>query len=355
MANKVKVDLGNNSYNITMIRDFKDSVKRFASSTKSQCMLITQENIFDLYKNQFDELSNISNINIFLIDEGEKAKSFDSTISIVNEMADKRFDRSSLVLAIGGGVVGDVAGFAASIYMRGVKYIQYPTTLLAMVDSSIGGKTGINLEDGKNLVGRIYQPIAVEIDTNFLSTLPKRELNAALAEVVKYGFIYDREFFDYIVNNITEINNRNLDVIQEVITQCCEIKSDIVSEDENEDELRMILNFGHTIGHAIESFTKYEELLHGEAFFYGMKCALYLSNKFGDLNNDDYKKSCQLLSKFDLPRLNIDNKDIFINLVKNDKKFRGENIRFILQDEIGKSRISEDISFDQIEESLSVL
>ena len=240
MANKVKVDLGNNSYNITMIEDFKDSVKRFASSTKSQCMLITQENIFDLYKNQFDELSNISNINIFLIDEGEKAKSFDSTISIVNEMADKRFDRSSLVLAIGGGVVGDVAGFAASIYMRGIKYVQYPTTLLAMVDSSIGGKTGINLEDGKNLVGRIYQPIAVEIDTNFLSTLPKRELNAALAEVVKYGFIYDREFFDYIVENMTEINNRNLDVIQKVITQCCEIKSDIVSEDENEDELRTV-------------------------------------------------------------------------------------------------------------------
>lgn len=224
-----------------------------------------------------------------------------------------------------------------------------------MVDSSIGGKTGINLEDGKNLVGRIYQPIAVEIDTNFLSTLPKRELNAALAEVVKYGFIYDREFFDYIVDNINEINNRNLDVIQKVITQCCEIKSDIVSEDENEDELRMILNFGHTIGHAIESFTKYEELLHGEAIFYGMKCALYLSNKFGDLNNDDYKQSCQLLSKFDLPSLNIDNKDIFINFVKNDKKFRGENIRFILLDEIGKSRISEDISFDQIKESLSTL
>ena len=173
MANKVKVDLGSNSYNITMIGDFKDSVKRFASSTKSQCMLITQKNIFDLYKKQFDDLSNISNINIFLIDQGEKAKSFDSTISIVNEMADKRFDRSSLVLAIGGGVVGDVAGFAASIYMRGIKYVQYPTTLLAMVDSSIGGKTGINLEDGKNLVGRIYQPIAVEIDTNFLSTLPK--------------------------------------------------------------------------------------------------------------------------------------------------------------------------------------
>ena len=355
MANKVKVDLGSNSYNITMIGDFKDSVKRFASSTKSQCILITQKNIFDLYKKQFDELSNISNINIFLIDEGEKAKSFDSTISIVNEMADKRFDRSSLVLAIGGGVVGDLAGFAASIYMRGIKYVQYPTTLLAMVDSSIGGKTGINLEDGKNLVGRIYQPIAVEIDTNFLSTLPKRELNAALAEVVKYGFIYDREFFDYIVENMTEINNRNLDVIQKVITQCCEIKSDIVSEDENENELRMILNFGHTVGHAIESFTDYKNLLHGEAIFYGMKCALYLSNKFGSLSNEEYDIATRLISKFELPKLDINNRKIFINFVKNDKKFREKKIRFILLDEIGKSRISEDITFDQIEESLGVL
>ena len=355
MSNKIKVDLGNNSYNISLIEGFKNSVEKFASSTKSQCMLITQKEILNLYKDEIKELSNIPNVNIFLIDQGEKAKSFESISLIVNEMAKKHFDRSSLVFAVGGGVVGDVAGFASSIFMRGIKYIQYPTTLLAMVDSAIGGKTGINLKDGKNLVGRIYQPIAVEIDTNFLSTLPDRELQAALAEVVKYGFIYDREFFDYLVANSIKIENKDIDVLQKIIIQCCEIKSDIVSEDENENELRMILNFGHTVGHAIESFTNYKNLLHGEAIFYGMKCALYLSNKFGNLSNDEYDISTQLLSKFELPKLDIDNRETFINFVKNDKKFREKKIRFILLDEIGKSRISEDITFDQIKESLSVL
>mgnify|MGYP003297051696 CR=1 FL=1 len=148
MSNKIKVDLGNNSYNISLIEDFKASVVKFASSTESQCMLITQEEIFNLYKSSFNELSDLANINVFLINQGEEAKSFESISSIVNDMASKHFDRSSLVFAVGGGVVGDVAGFAASIFMRGIKYIQYPTTLLAMVDSAIGGKTGINLQSG---------------------------------------------------------------------------------------------------------------------------------------------------------------------------------------------------------------
>tara|TARA_B100001109_G_scaffold234827_1_gene214177 strand:+ start:104 stop:1171 length:1068 start_codon:yes stop_codon:yes gene_type:complete len=355
MSSKIKVDLGNNSYNISLIEDFKSSVIKFASSTESQCMLITQKEIFNLYKSSFNELSNLENVNIFFISQGEEAKSFESISSIVNDMANKNFDRSSLVFAVGGGVVGDVAGFAASIFMRGIKYIQYPTTLLAMVDSAIGGKTGINLQGGKNLVGRIYQPIAVEIDTHFLSTLPKREMNAALAEVVKYGFICDKEFFEYLTTNFKEIDNKNMDVLQKIIIQCCEIKGDIVSEDENENELRMILNFGHTIGHGLESFKKYKDLLHGEAIFYGMKCALYLSNKFGKLSDREYMSSIQFLSKFDLPDLDIDDNDTFINFVKNDKKFRNKKIRFILLDEIGKSRISEDISFDQIKESLSAL
>ena len=355
MSNKIKVDLGNNSYNISLIEDFKASVVKFASSTESQCMLITQEEIFNLYKSSFNELSDLANVNVFLINQGEEAKSFESISSIVNDMASKHFDRSSLVFSVGGGVVGDVAGFAASIFMRGIKYIQYPTTLLAMVDSAIGGKTGINLQSGKNLVGRIYQPIAVEIDTNFLSTLPKREMNAALAEVVKYGFIYDKEFFEYLTTNIAEIDNKNMHFLQKIIIQCCEIKGDIVSEDENENELRMILNFGHTVGHGLESFKEYKDLLHGEAIFFGMKCALYLSNKFGKLSDKEYMTSIQFLSKFDLPNLDIDDKDKFINFVMNDKKFRDKKIRFILLDEIGKSRISEDISFDQIKESLSAL
>jgi len=356
MANKIKVDLGLDSYKISMIDSFVSSISHVASSTKSQCMLISQDNIYKLYKDKFDQLSKLSNISIHLIDDGEQAKSFETVIRITNKMASEHFDRSSIVLAVGGGVVGDIAGFAASVYMRGIDYVQYPTTLLAMVDSSIGGKTGINLKSGKNLVGRIYQPKAVEIDINFLLTLPDRQINAALAEAIKYGFIYDRELFDFIASSIDNIiENKSIKILEKIIIQCCEIKSDVVSEDINENELRMILNFGHTVGHAIEGYFDYRTLLHGEAIFYGMKCALYLSNKYGNLSNNEYNKSLDLLSKFDLPSVSIEDYDKFMTYIKSDKKIRVSNVKFILLDEIGKSQINDNISFEQIIESLKVL
>ena len=356
MANKIKVDLGLDSYKISMIDSFVSSISHVASSTKSQCMLISQDNIYKLYKDKFDQLSKLSNIIIHLIDDGEQAKSFETITQITNKMASEHFDRSSIVLAVGGGVVGDIAGFAASVYMRGIDYVQYPTTLLAMVDSSIGGKTGINLKSGKNLVGRIYQPKAVEIDINFLLTLPDRQINAALAEAIKYGFIYDRELFDFIASSIDNIiENKSIKILEKIIIQCCEIKSDVVSEDVNENELRMILNFGHTVGHAIEGYFDYRTLLHGEAIFYGMKCALYLSNKYGNLSNNEYNKSLDLLSKFDLPSVSIEDYDKFMTYIKNDKKIRASNVKFILLDEIGKSQINDNISFEQIIESLKVL
>ena len=356
MANKIKVDLGLDSYKISMIDSFVSSISHVASSTKSQCMLISQDNIYKLYKDKFDQLSKLSNISIHLIDDGEQAKSFETITQITNKMASEHFDRSSIVLAVGGGVVGDIAGFAASVYMRGIDYVQYPTTLLAMVDSSIGGKTGINLKSGKNLVGRIYQPKAVEIDINFLLTLPDRQINAALAEAIKYGFIYDRELFDFIASSIDNIiENKSIKILEKIIIQCCEIKSDVVSEDINENELRMILNFGHTVGHAIEGYFDYRTLLHGEAIFYGMKCALYLSNKYGNLSNNEYNKSLDLLSKFDLPSVSIEDYDKFMTYIKSDKKIRVSNVKFILLDEIGKSQINDNISFEQIKESLKVL
>ena len=356
MANKIKVDLGLDSYKISMIDSFVSSISHVASSTKSQCMLISQDNIYKLYKDKFDQLSKLSNISIHLIDDGEQAKSFETITQITNKMASEHFDRSSIVLAVGGGVVGDIAGFAASVYMRGIDYVQYPTTLLAMVDSSIGGKTGINLKSGKNLVGRIYQPKAVEIDINFLLTLPDRQINAALAEAIKYGFIYDRELFDFIASSIDNIiENKSIKILEKIIIQCCEIKSDVVCEDVNENELRMILNFGHTVGHAIEGYFDYRTLLHGEAIFYGMKCALYLSNKYGNLSNNEYNKSLDLLSKFDLPSVSIEDYDKFMTYIKSDKKIRVSNVKFILLDEIGKSQINDNISFEQIIESLKVL
>jgi len=356
MANKIKVNLGLDSYKISIIDSFASSILNVVSTTESQCMLISQDNIYKLYKDKFDQLSKLPNVSIYLIDDGEQAKSFETITQITNKMAAENFDRSSIVFAVGGGVVGDISGFAASIFMRGVDYVQYPTTLLAMIDSSIGGKTGINLKSGKNLVGRIYQPKAVEIDINFLSTLPDRQINAALAEAIKYGFIYDKQLFDLIASSIDDIlKNKSIKILEKIIIQCCQIKSDVVSEDVNENELRMILNFGHTIGHAIEGYYNYKELLHGEAIFYGMKCALYLSNKYGNLSKNEFTNSLDLLSKFDLPSVNIQDYDKFMTYIKNDKKIRASNIKFILLDEIGKSQINNNISFEQIKESLKVL
>ena len=356
MSNKVKVNLGKESYDILFSSDFALSVKNHAEKVKSDCLIITQKNIVNLFQEQFKVLHNIDNVFFIYLEDGEKAKSIDSIMKICNYMSEKNFDRSSKIFAVGGGVVGDISGFAASIFMRGIDYYQYPTTLLAMIDSSVGGKTGINLDKGKNLVGRIYQPKEVFIDTIFLSTLPERQFNAALAEAIKYGFIYDRDLFFLINNNIENIlQNRSIELIKKIITNCCEIKSDIVSEDVNENELRMILNFGHTIGHALEAYQNYKELLHGEAIFYGMKCAISISHKKGSLNESEYNTSMEVLNRFNLPLIKIKDKEKLIALIKNDKKFREKEINFILLDEIGKAYISSDIKMNDIEESLSCI
>ena len=252
--------------------------------------------------------------------------------------------------------VGDVSGFVASIFMRGINHIQFPTTLLAMIDSAIGGKTGVNLKNGKNLIGRIHQPSEVIIDTSFLSTLPKRELNASLAEAIKYGFIYDRDLFDCLVTNFNDILELKDDtMLEKIILRSCEIKGEVVSQDVNENELRMILNFGHTVGHAIEAYFDYKKLLHGEAIVHGMKCALYLSNKINNLNESDYNAAIDALSLFALPPIVIEDKDRLIDFVKRDKKFKESQIRFVLIPQIGNVTISKEITLEDIKESLSVL
>ena len=242
----------------------------------------------------------------------------------------------------------------------------YGTTIMCYDDKNL--KLLINKIKTRNILtysikNKKADVLIFDIIQNKLKTSFKLKINNKIIHSSNYKFTINAIGNHNILNatasiiaaKLNGIKNKDIDVLQKIIIQCCEIKSDIVSEDENENELRMILNFGHTVGHAIESFTNYKNLLHGEAIFYGMKCALYLSNKFGNLSNDEYDISTQLLSKFELPKLDIDNRETFINFVKNDKKFREKKIRFILLDEIGKSRISKDITFDQIKESLSVL
>jgi 3-dehydroquinate synthase len=355
MSSSIKVNLEKDSYDIIFDENFVESAMALIAIS-SKCMFITQEIIYEAFEEKFSVLKSLPNVEFHLIGQGEKAKSIDTVIEICDKMAMMHFDRSSTVFAVGGGVVGDTAGFVASIFMRGIDYFQYPTTLLAMVDSSIGGKTGVNLSSGKNLIGRIHQPKAVIVDVSFLDTLPQREINASLAEAIKYGFIYDRELFNYIVENISDIlSGKNHTVLKKIILRSCEIKSEVVSMDVNEDNIRMILNFGHTIGHALEGYFEYKKLLHGEAILYGMKCALYLSHTIGNLSEKDYHTSLKALSAFTLPAIDLKDKGSIIEFVKRDKKFRESQIRFVLISEIGKAELSTEITLNHIEESLGVL
>ena len=355
MDKMVKVDLGKDSYNISIGNSFVDSIKNKVEESDSKCILITQETIYNAFEDKFSALESLG-IDVHFIGEGEDAKSIDTAITICDKMSSLGYDRSSTIFAVGGGVVGDVSGFVASIFMRGISHIQFPTTLLAMIDSAIGGKTGVNLKNGKNLIGRIHQPKEVIIDISFLNTLPKRELNASLAEAIKYGLIYDRDLFDYLVNNFHDILAlKDHTMLEKIILRSCEIKGEVVSQDVNENKLRMILNFGHTVGHAIEAYFDYKKLLHGEAIVYGMQCALYLSNKMDNLNGSDYNKAVDALSLFALPSLAIEDENRLIDFVKRDKKFKESQIRFVLISQIGNATISKEITLDNIKESLSVL
>ena len=355
MDKMVKVDLGKDSYNISIGNSFVDSIKSKVEESDSKCILITQETIYNAFEDKFSALESLG-IDVHFIGEGEDAKSIDTAITICDKMSSLGYDRSSTIFAVGGGVVGDVSGFVASIFMRGISHIQFPTTLLAMIDSAIGGQTGVNLKNGKNLIGRIHQPKEVIIDISFLNTLPKRELNASLAEAIKYGLIYDRDLFDYLVNNFHDILAlKDHTMLEKIILRSCEIKGEVVSQDVNENELRMILNFGHTVGHAIEAYFDYKKLLHGEAIVYGMQCALYLSNKMDNLNGSDYNKAVDALSLFALPSLAIEDENRLIDFVKRDKKFKESQIRFVLISQIGNATISKEITLDNIKESLSVL
>jgi len=270
---------------------------------------------------------------------GEKSKEWHILHSLLTDMLNADMDRNSLVIAFGGGVIGDLAGLAASLFMRGVDCLMVPTSLLAMVDSSVGGKTGINHTLGKNLIGTFMQPVHVYIDINFLSTLPKRELLNGLAEIVKYGYIFDKHFLDYLTGNWQEILALDHTVLKEIISYCCSAKALIVEADEHEKGLRMLLNFGHTFGHALETFFEYEEMLHGEAVNLGM----ILANEYAEQKGFVYSGFAEdrvllhkklasdtgLISRWDTDKLT--------GLIKKDKKVREGKIQLILPDKNGVS------------------
>jgi len=273
-----------------------------------------------------------------LIDDGEQAKSWATLDHVIDELLAARLGRDSVIVALGGGVVGDLAGFAAAVYQRGIPFIQVPTTLLAQVDSSVGGKTAINHVRGKNMVGAFHQPRAVIADVGVLDTLPDRELRSGLAEVIKHGFVLDPQFVGWLEANIAKLLARDRAAMSHAVRRSCELKAQVVAADEREIGVRAILNFGHTFGHAIEAGMGYGEWLHGEAVAVGMVMAAELSTRAGLLSKEDASRVKALIARAGLPVqgpvLAIER---YLELMQVDKKAAGGKMRFILLDRVGQA------------------
>jgi 3-dehydroquinate synthase len=290
------------------------------------------------------------------IPAGEKSKRISVVEKCCGQLAAHRLERKSFIVALGGGVVGDLAGFVAATYLRGIPFVQVPTTLLAQVDSSVGGKTGVNLRAGKNLVGAFYQPKLVLCDLDALKTLPEREFRAGLAEVIKYGIIYDAKLFVQLERDLPRLIKREPKTLAAVIARCCEIKAEVVAQDETESGLRATLNFGHTIGHAIENSFGYGKYLHGEAIATGQVAAAKISQKILGLPERDVGRIENLFVQAGLPaRINLNSaqwKKLF-TAMKLDKKVSGGEIKFVLAKEIGRAVCGQKVPATLIAEALA--
>jgi 3-dehydroquinate synthase len=276
-----------------------------------------------------------------VLPDGEEEKNVNNLMRIFDVLLENKCDRKTTLVALGGGVIGDMTGFAAATYMRGVPFVQIPTTLLAQVDSSVGGKTAINHPLGKNMIGAFYQPQSVLADTATLASLPQRELSAGLAEVIKHGAIIDIEFFSWLEQHMDQLMARDDAALAQVIRRSCEIKADVVRQDERESGLRAILNFGHTFGHAIEAGLGYGEWLHGEAVGCGMVMAADLSHRLGYLSAQDKSRIIALVKAAGLPVVAPDlGVDRWLELMEVDKKNEGGQIKFILLKPLGQATIT---------------
>src|ERR1700676_87484 len=289
-----------------------------------------------------------------ILPDGEQHKTLHTAGWVFDALAGQKMNRDATVLALGGGVVGDIAGFAAASYQRGIGYVQFPTTLLAQVDSSVGGKTGVNHAGGKNLVGAFYQPLCVIADTDTLATLPDRELRAGLAEVIKYGCVWDPLLFDWLDNNMAKLLARDVDALTYSIARSCEIKATVVAKDERERNLRAILNFGHTFGHAIEAATAYETYLHGEAVGLGMLIAADLSHRLGLIDGAVKNRVRDILARAGLPteapRVGAAKA---LELMQMDKKVLGGSVRLVLLEKMGRAIVTADYSQAALDATLA--
>lgn len=356
---KIRVELGERSYNIIIDSHILDGIgeelKGFEFSPP--IAIISNPTVYGLYGERVHvsiKNAGFDTITV-IIPDGEEYKDLLWAQHIYGELLKHGLDRASTLIALGGGVIGDITGFVASTYMRGIAFIQVPTTLLAQVDSSVGGKTGVNHRLGKNMIGTFYQPKLVWIDVDTLKTLPRRELLAGLAEVIKYGVIWDKGLFKFLDDNKDRVLNLDRDALTHIIKRSCEIKAEVVSKDEKEMGLRAILNYGHTIGHAIETATGYTRYLHGEAVAIGMHLEARLSLMLNFIDENQAARIKTLIDSYGLPsEMPVDiNINSILSSMQLDKKAVAGELKFILPEKIGVAKIYKGIPTENMEAVIS--
>ena len=349
---KLRVELPENSYDIIFAdwdsEIFENTVAAFDRGGK--IITVSERSLQKLYP-----LTAYRYGELFLLQGTEEHKSMEEIERLLDFAVEQQCDRKSMFIAFGGGIVGDMTGFASAVFMRGIDFIQMPTTLLAMVDSSVGGKTGVNLSSGKNLAGAFHQPKAVLTDVHFLETLPEREIRNGLGEIVKYGVGLDRELFEKLEKNTDKLNSLDLEFYQEIIYDCCAIKCRIVQNDEKEHGMRALLNLGHTFGHAVEAVSHFE-ITHGEAVAIGLVCAGELALKLGLWQSEDLKRMRDLMQKLNLPvSLRKEWKfDDLMSAMLHDKKTESGKLKIIVPTSIGSSIIQKDIPIEIIRQTMEV-
>ncbi len=328
-------------------------ISQYIHSTTA--VIVTNPTVSALYLDKLKKrISSNIKVHVVEVPDGEQFKSFETFEQVLTKLLEINASRDTTILALGGGVIGDLTGFVAATYQRGIPFIQVPTTLLSQVDSSVGGKTAINHPLGKNMVGAFYQPQAVFIDTDTLSTLPAREFAAGMAEVIKYGIIYDAEFFDWIESNIEPLKALDAEALAYAIGRCCQIKAEIVAQDEKESGIRALLNLGHTFGHAIEAEQGYGKWLHGEAVATGIVLASKVAVEKEWLSQSDFRRIEQLLAAFELPLSKPDSMSFedFMKHMRRDKKVLAGNIRFIIPQGIGSAVVTKEVSEETLKHIL---
>lgn len=357
--NKILVNTSTTSYPIFFSQKFEDilEVLTILNLLNRKVCIITDTNVDYYYGNYFVDVLKIKYKEVykFSFTAGEKSKNLSTIQDIYSFFVEKKLDRNSLIFALGGGVTGDMAGFAAATYMRGIPFIQVPTTLLSQVDSSVGGKVGVDFLQNKNMIGAFYQPAFVYINLSTLKTLPEKQLSSGMGEVIKHGLILDDKYFSFIESSTNLVFNLDQTVLEKIIKRSCELKASIVSQDEKELGLREILNFGHTIGHAVETILNFE-LLHGECVSIGMVGAAFLSYKSNLISLEILKRIEEVLLSYHLPiRIsNLESENIYKQMLL-DKKVKNNKMKLILLSSIGNTLRVEDLTQEMIKSAISYL